>query len=941
MAIKLGSAYGIVTLDARGVREGVNNANAALKSLQASAQLASKQLQGIGKTMTLGLTLPLAALGTAWTKAASDYQETANKVKVVFGESADAVFAFAKDSATALGMSQQAALDAAGTFGNLFTSMGLAREASAEMSMGLVQLASDLASFNNLDPTEVLVKLRAGLVGEVEPMRTLGVRLDAVSVKAKAMAMGLADANGELSQAALLQARYAMMLEQTGNAQGDFARTADGLANQMRILKAQVEDAGVKLGTILLPYVLKGVTAITDLVEQIDSWDAATQQQILSLLALAAVVGPVIMSVGKMVAIYSALVPAVNTLTRAWQAGLTVQTSVRAAITTLTAGMNMLTVSILAAVAAVAALIAVWLTWKAQIADRVEAGMAKNMEVWADAMQKVVDAGGSAEDVLKRYVNGIEAVNQAHEKHGLVAELFVDKQQIILNGLEQTEQALIDASDGYAEYKSSVMSAADAAGLMIDAEGNLVRVIRGRGGVVTKVVEENFMLSESGYQAATAVETLTAAERRAETAARRHAGALKQVTNAAMDASDIMSIVSSTLSEWGMNADDASAKTDELAVSLGAVSGEAQQLQSDIRLITQAWAAGVLKGDVYAQMLQAAKDGTLKLSDAQRESYQSGIDQANLLKEQAASASEAASAYADMAMQLKDATSAQIASTLIGEIEKLKDAGAISPDQFLEAFKDIAIDFGLADEKSLALAEHIPLLTDALAKGVLPAQAMSEALGALITDAADGEVNFQAIIDKFGGIQTEAPKTTAVLQTEMPKWESQADKTAKTIAQKFSGINWEGVGSSIADGIAAGITAGTPAIVAAAEAAALAALDAANAALGIQSPSKEFMVSGKMTMLGMALGVTKNTATVIRSVRDMTQQMMAEAGGVVAGSGLLPTIRGGAVSLAPQRSGSGGQSFNEDNRTSFWAPTTIIMNSQDSMHDIVKKARRR
>ena len=83
-------------------------------------------------------------------KAASDMNETLSKSKVVFGDMADAVENMGDTAAKAMGLSKQEAIGAAATYGNLFTSMGLTKKASAEMSMNLVQLASDFASFNNI-----------------------------------------------------------------------------------------------------------------------------------------------------------------------------------------------------------------------------------------------------------------------------------------------------------------------------------------------------------------------------------------------------------------------------------------------------------------------------------------------------------------------------------------------------------------------------------------------------------------------------------------------------------------------------------------------------------------------------------------------------------------------------------------------------------------------
>ncbi len=189
--------------------------------------------------------------------AASDLNETVSKVGVVFGKNSEQVLAWGKNAATAFGLSQSQALAAAGTFGNLFVSMGMAAPQSAKMSEGLVQLAGDLASFNNLDPGEVLEKLRAGVTGSTEPLKSMGINIDAAAIKTKAMKMGLASANGELSASAKAQATYALILEQTKTAQGDFARTSDGFANGQRIIAAQFADITATIGNAFLPIVVK------------------------------------------------------------------------------------------------------------------------------------------------------------------------------------------------------------------------------------------------------------------------------------------------------------------------------------------------------------------------------------------------------------------------------------------------------------------------------------------------------------------------------------------------------------------------------------------------------------------------------------------------------------------------------------------------------------
>lgn len=184
---------------------------------------------------------------------ASDLGESASKVGVVFGDAADTVTAFAETASTSLGLSEAAALGAAGTFGNLLRSVGLTETESAKMSTSMIALAGDLASFNNVDPTVALDALRSGLVGETEPLKAFGVNMNEAALSAKAVELGLAASGEQLDSNAKAQAAYALIMEQTSLAQGDFGRTSAGLANQQRIVTAQFQDLSANVGGLLVP----------------------------------------------------------------------------------------------------------------------------------------------------------------------------------------------------------------------------------------------------------------------------------------------------------------------------------------------------------------------------------------------------------------------------------------------------------------------------------------------------------------------------------------------------------------------------------------------------------------------------------------------------------------------------------------------------------------
>jgi hypothetical protein len=188
-------------------------------------------------------------------RAASNLTEAQNKANVVFGEHVRLVEQFASTSANAFGISERAGLEYAATLGQILQASGLTREESAAMSVDLVKLAADMASFNNISIEEAFEKLRAGLVGETEPLRTVGVLLSAAAVEAKAAEMGLTGLNDELTEAEKVQARYALILEQTSAAQGDFTRTADSAANASRRLSARTEEVSAKFGSAFLPVV--------------------------------------------------------------------------------------------------------------------------------------------------------------------------------------------------------------------------------------------------------------------------------------------------------------------------------------------------------------------------------------------------------------------------------------------------------------------------------------------------------------------------------------------------------------------------------------------------------------------------------------------------------------------------------------------------------------
>jgi len=246
----------------------VDDLNKKLKAATGDVEGFGSKMGDVGKKIGVALAAAAAAagamaikIGVDAVKAASDLSETQSKVGVIFGESATAINKFAATAATKLGQSKQQALDAASTFATFGKSAGLAGDDLVKFSTDLTGLSADLASFYNTSPEQAINAIGAALRGESEPIRQYGVLLNDATLKQEAMSMGIYNGSGALSAQQKVLAAQAVIMKQTSDAQGDFERTSDGLANQQRILNAQFTNIKTTIGTALLPVVLEMVGA--------------------------------------------------------------------------------------------------------------------------------------------------------------------------------------------------------------------------------------------------------------------------------------------------------------------------------------------------------------------------------------------------------------------------------------------------------------------------------------------------------------------------------------------------------------------------------------------------------------------------------------------------------------------------------------------------------
>ena len=173
---------------------------------------------------------------------ARDFNEIQSKSNTIFDEASGAINKWAASASTGFGQSKAQALDAASTFGNMFSQLGLGADVTADMSMKMTELASDFASFHNADITDVLNAQQAAFRGEYDAVQRFVPTINAAAVEMKALEQTGKTATSELTQQEKAVAAYALMMEGAGKAAGDFDRTQGSLSNQQRILKAQWTD---------------------------------------------------------------------------------------------------------------------------------------------------------------------------------------------------------------------------------------------------------------------------------------------------------------------------------------------------------------------------------------------------------------------------------------------------------------------------------------------------------------------------------------------------------------------------------------------------------------------------------------------------------------------------------------------------------------------------
>ncbi len=246
-------------VDKKGFSSGVNSIGSDLGRLKST-------LLGVGKTLgiTFGVTELIRFSSTAL-ETASDVHEVQNVVDTAFGNMSHKMEKFAETSVETYGISKLTAKEMGSTYMAMAKGIGVVEESASDMSIGLTGRLADIMSFYNKTADEVQTMGKAILSGESEPLKAIGVIMNQANLEAYRLSQGITKAYTSMSESEKVMLRYNYFMQQTSLAQGDFAKTSNGWANQTRILSEQWKEFAGIFGETLMKLFLPGVKVLNNL----------------------------------------------------------------------------------------------------------------------------------------------------------------------------------------------------------------------------------------------------------------------------------------------------------------------------------------------------------------------------------------------------------------------------------------------------------------------------------------------------------------------------------------------------------------------------------------------------------------------------------------------------------------------------------------------------
>lgn len=267
-----------------------------LENVRSRMESLSKKTEDIGKKLSFKFSLPIAAMGYAFAKAAVDAEDAHERMTVVFSGVAGAADAATKRIASGFSMSTAQSEGLLSNTGNLLQSMGFAQGASLKMSEAIITTGADVAAFLDLEGGAAAAtdKITRALSGQTMGLKDLGVSIKEEDISARIAQNSMNGMTFATEKQAKAFAVLQLIQQQSARANGSFAKQSGDLDMRIQKLRARVADLAVTYGKILIPPLTLLVNKLISVAEWFSELSPTTQKLIVYTMALLAAIGPLI-----------------------------------------------------------------------------------------------------------------------------------------------------------------------------------------------------------------------------------------------------------------------------------------------------------------------------------------------------------------------------------------------------------------------------------------------------------------------------------------------------------------------------------------------------------------------------------------------------------------------------------------------------------------------
>ena len=331
------------------------------------------------------------------------------------------------------GIASSEALEYSNMMGTMLKNIGgLTEEEAAKQSQTLIKLAGDLTAMYGGTTADAVRALTGALKGNNTMLDNYGMAANDALVKAKAFEMGIYDGTGQMELATKQAATLALIMEQSGEAQGQAAREAEGASGSMRAIATEIKNLSAEIGEVLIPIITPLIQKVSDFVKWLRGLDEGTKKTIITIAGLVAAIAPLLIIGGKLISWIGGALIGLSTLTGAIAVVTTGAAAATPAVAGLAGAIQLLMGPVGIAIGVIAALTAGLVAYSAATNDS---------ETASSKLGKEVKALGEELDTLKGKTEDLTTSfdTQTDEAKSLTDELYNLEQQLQSGTLTEEE----------------------------------------------------------------------------------------------------------------------------------------------------------------------------------------------------------------------------------------------------------------------------------------------------------------------------------------------------------------------------------------------------------------------------------------------------------------------------------------------------------------------